>query len=610
MKAIVIAALMMLLIFPTVSAQNNHMKLLAVTEQTDGSYKGAVADLFVEIHPGTGRVFMDTFPLSRIDTQISTRFAKEIACEYSGRDCSQLDFFYTIRSSSAIITGPSAGAALATLTLATLEDAPVNDKVSITGTINSGGLIGPVSGVKEKIEAGALSGLSTILIPIGEGIQDENNKTINLTSYGKAFRVKVHEVIQLEDAYYYVTGIRLPERQKNFSIDPNYISNMKAVAQKICERSTLLSKEVSGKITNATIAAQVANFTLHGNQSFNDGQYYAAASFCFASNVRFSTILLQSSNITDRQIIEEAKNISAELQKRKRDIPQYKTIADLETYALVLERLVESEQSLNASLTALAGGDRNNALRSLAFARERLNSADSWSVFFGSQSRQITIDSESLQNSCINKLAEAEERYQYVHLFLPDALQSTRTDLDSAYYDFGAKRFDFCLFKASKSKAEADAVLSAIGVSENQMQNVLDQRQNAARIVIARQTAKGNFPIAGYSYYEYANSLRNIDPASALLFYEYALELSNLDIYFKQQATAPSRNFAFSNATERSISAGILLVSGILMGLIAGILISRKKTHLERHKSHYNHVRKAAPRTGGPRGPHMPGKKR
>ena len=134
------------------------MKLLAVKE-TDNGYEGAVADLYLEIKEGSGRVFPDTFPLTKVDTQISTRFAKDIACSYLNKDCSGYDFIYTIMADSPIIAGPSAGGAITLLTLSLLDDFKLDEKTGITGTINSGGLIGPVGGIKEKINAAKNIGL-------------------------------------------------------------------------------------------------------------------------------------------------------------------------------------------------------------------------------------------------------------------------------------------------------------------------------------------------------------------------------------------------------------------------------------------------------------------
>ena len=130
MRKIVLIVLMILITLATVSAKSGSMKLLAVSNLGFES-KGSVADLFLEVDEGQGRVFIESFPLSKLDTQISTRFAKEVACSFIEKDCSNYDFFYTIRANSAIIGGPSAGAAIAVLTISVLEDLPLDESMTI-----------------------------------------------------------------------------------------------------------------------------------------------------------------------------------------------------------------------------------------------------------------------------------------------------------------------------------------------------------------------------------------------------------------------------------------------------------------------------------------------
>jgi len=107
-----------------------HLKLLAV--EGEDNFQGSDADLYLELKEGTGRVFLDTFPLTKLDTQISTRFAKELACKHFKIDCDQYDFIYTIKAKSNIIGGPSAGAAIAALTTIATLNLDYNSDISIT----------------------------------------------------------------------------------------------------------------------------------------------------------------------------------------------------------------------------------------------------------------------------------------------------------------------------------------------------------------------------------------------------------------------------------------------------------------------------------------------
>ena len=86
-RLIFLLVILSLFIFPNAFAKQGHMKLLAVKE-TESGYEGGIADLFLEIKPGSGRVFLETFPLTRTDTQMSTRFAKAIACDILEKDLS------------------------------------------------------------------------------------------------------------------------------------------------------------------------------------------------------------------------------------------------------------------------------------------------------------------------------------------------------------------------------------------------------------------------------------------------------------------------------------------------------------------------------------------
>src|SRR3989338_11047621 len=101
MKKLILIAVFLLIIQVSL-AEKIHMELLAISE-SDSGYIGKTADLYLDIKPGSGSVFLATFPLSKLDTQMSTRFAKDIACKAIGFDCNKYDFFYTIKADSPII---------------------------------------------------------------------------------------------------------------------------------------------------------------------------------------------------------------------------------------------------------------------------------------------------------------------------------------------------------------------------------------------------------------------------------------------------------------------------------------------------------------------------
>jgi len=236
----------LLFLLPIASAERGHMRLLAISETNDGQI-GGIADLFLEINPGSGRVFLETFPLTRIDTQISTRFAKQIACDFADIDCSKFDFFYTITADSSIIAGPSAGAAISVLTFSLIKGIDIDENTAITGTINSGGLIGPVGGLKAKIEAADKVGLKKVLIPLGESIeieinssQNQTNETFDLIKLRKKHKkLNILEISTLDEAIFEFTG-------KRFRVKKEEISEVKDVEKEKAEQELVIQEIKSG----------------------------------------------------------------------------------------------------------------------------------------------------------------------------------------------------------------------------------------------------------------------------------------------------------------------------------------------------------------------------
>src|SRR3989344_4037579 len=280
-------AVICLPIFSLAQTPQYHLKLLAVQENNNG-YLGSDADLYLEIKEGSGRVFLETFPLTKTDTQMSTRFAKAIACDFIDKDCSSIDFFYTITADSAIIAGPSAGAALATLTAAMIGDLPLNENYAITGTINSGGLIGPVGGLKAKVEAAKKASLKKVFIPAGELVVKVDNTTIDLQNLSKNLGIEVIPVSELSEAVREFTGKEIKESYRDIGINEQYTSTMRSLANQLCDRSNKLKADALNEdysINVSLVKDSARNLTGKGKEAFENRLFYSSASYCFGANV-------------------------------------------------------------------------------------------------------------------------------------------------------------------------------------------------------------------------------------------------------------------------------------------------------------------------------------
>lgn len=551
---------------------SGHIGLLTVSESDNSTIeKGGVADLSLVIKPGTGRIFIDSFPLSKLDTQITMRFATEVACDLLDKDCSGYDFFYTITANSALVGGPSAGAAATVLTVGLLDNQILDNNTVMTGTINSGNLIGPVAGVPAKAKAAQERGYTRVLTPEWDIVNNTPDKNLS---------IQVIPVSTLEDALFYFTG-------KNYTVDysageptnmdlvssKDYIDIMGKVTLDLCGRygdivnGTLVLPNLTAYGINVSNATQ-NNFVL-ALAAINNKSYYSAASFCFGGNVKLRAKLTENLSRDDLKIL-YAKllgNISDFENKLGQTSKSIATISELESYMIVKERLSDAK-------TALSGMNPENiSSYQLAYATERFDTAVVWSRFSKLPGQKFIMDNDLLKVVCTKKLSEAEERLNYLELYYPSG--DIRGELADAYDYYNEGDYVLCIFTASKTKADTDVVLSAIFVPDTNTGKLLDEKIDAARRVIAKQEKADIFPILGYSYYEYANTLKNTDKYSALLYAEYSLELSNLDMYFKKHDSSPL-SFVGNSFIQTNMYVFLLgLFIGILITTIVSIILYR-----------------------------------
>jgi uncharacterized protein len=561
MRRLMIVCLIILLILPsTLAVKSGHIFLLAVSTTEGENETGSIADLYLEIKPGTGRVFLDTYPLTKLDTQFSTRLAHSIACEYAEKDCKTLDFFYTIKSRSTIIGGPSAGAAVTILTISLLNDEKIPQDIAITGTINSGGIIGPIAGVIAKVKAAQDEGLKTVLIPkINVGNSSDIEQFLNTTT------ISVIRVSSIDDAMYSLTG---KKKGKNVNLEVNtvFTDTMNEIAKTLCNATKML--RLNG--TNTSYEKKGDELYELSVNASKSNAYYSQASFCFGANVQFR--MLDLKNKTNPELIKTFNKIKKDIENFENTVDNrdINTIDDLQTYMIVKERLKDAKEYItetekNLSLTNLSSD-------SIAYSIERYNSALTWSRFFGTGNKEYIVNKESQKIACMDKISEVQGYVQYISLYIDFPLVNIEKDIDETAKDIVNGDYALCISKASKAKAEASIILEALSVSREQMNELFDQKIEIAKQSIISQQEKGAFPILGYSYYEYAKTLKDTDPDSAQLYVGYSIELSNLDVYFEKK----NSNFKFN------IDYGMLLTFslGFIFGIILMILI-----RMSRHKN-------------------------
>ena len=115
----------------------------------------------------------------------------------------------TVRGS---IDGPSAGCLLTVGILAAVLDQQLDPTMTMTGTINPDGVIGPVGGIQHKIGGAARAGKKVVLIPARNRFEldRDTGKPVDLVEFGEQQGIEIRLVDDVWTAYREFTGKELP----------------------------------------------------------------------------------------------------------------------------------------------------------------------------------------------------------------------------------------------------------------------------------------------------------------------------------------------------------------------------------------------------------------
>jgi uncharacterized protein len=183
----------------------------------DDAGRGVATEINVKTLPGDGSVLVN---IDNIffweDTQNSIRTATQVARNIIGLNTSAVNLVYSVRANASVIEGPSAGAALAVVTVAALRGKSPNTSIMITGTINPDGTIGQVGEVLAKARAAKEIGALMFLVPRGQSseIKYESKRTcekIGMTEICKPVSVPYSVDIETEVGIPIVEVLRLQE---------------------------------------------------------------------------------------------------------------------------------------------------------------------------------------------------------------------------------------------------------------------------------------------------------------------------------------------------------------------------------------------------------------
>ncbi len=106
------------------------------------------------------------------------------------------------------IDGPSAGALKTVAIMSLIRGDSLQQDITMTGTINPDGTVGPVGGIPEKIQGAIKAGYKRILIPVGQRNtpSEATGQLVDVVALGERSNVQVTEADDIYEAYKAFTG--------------------------------------------------------------------------------------------------------------------------------------------------------------------------------------------------------------------------------------------------------------------------------------------------------------------------------------------------------------------------------------------------------------------
>jgi len=610
----------------------------AVASTEDG-YIGVLSTITVTIQTnGSGRVFVDTLPLTQIDMQGSARLAVTVASTIvdNDRSCnissSSYDYFFVVRTSAPIIGGPSAGAIMTLATISLLEGWDIDNRTVMTGTINPDGSVGPVGGIIQKIDAAASAGATRFLIPAGQGTYTEmvtkrvvENGWTRIVSQPVVYQVsdyamdnygiEVVEVADIHDVILFATGnsFDMPEVMGEIFSD-NYTKAMQPLANSLLNEARNLYQNASSQLNITSISNiypffyrneitdifNEADFGLQESQKWYDsGRYYSSTSYSFQSliNSRFVKYACGYFNSDDKNayilsLFDEAYSLHDANSDRAKNA-DIEGIVDLQCVGAAQQRSSESESYLEDGQDDFDNGDYLTALYKISFAMERSNSVGWWMNISSYYNDTTEVDSSQIYSLAGEYIEETQQAVIYAGVLLQEMgrtsgyITAAEELLETARDNYEKGFPAAALFEVFEALVKANLALE---ISDGVTEDKIDRAQENARVSMSESILIGIEPVLAVSYYEYAESLANESSYdNAIVYYKLSDIIAGALGFTSTSCVQSSRyvgiperqvsdwSFSFGNMFYFILFLLIGGLGGLGLGLIIGSIAAGKE---------------------------------
>ena len=279
----------------------------------DANGNGIVTTISATATPGTGKIRTDiASSLIAQDTEESIRHATIATTKLLKLNPANYDINIDINANAELIDGPSGGLALSLIIYHELNKSttnPLRQDLTVTGTINSNGEVGPVGGVEEKIQAAAKNKLKLVLIAKGQSTIDAIDYIVYANELSNN-TLQVIEVKNLSEAITYtfsqqgqnfpnapktaITQLNLTQLQtsaKTQFFKPLAQNELNNAKQNLNLVKNKYQNDPKATRINANIRAVNASIKT-AQDALDKGYYYSAANTAFLLNINLQTMLL------------------------------------------------------------------------------------------------------------------------------------------------------------------------------------------------------------------------------------------------------------------------------------------------------------------------------
>ncbi|MFA4661831.1 S16 family serine protease [Pyrococcus kukulkanii] len=546
------------------------LKAPAVSMTSTGELIGVPTEFVITVAPGSGHVYVETWPLTEVDMQASARLAAEVAGRVLGIDMSKYDVFIQVRADSPIIGGPSAGGTMTVGIIAALMGWKVRNDVMMTGMINPDGSIGPVGGILEKASAAHQAGARIFLIPEGQRIQvvtetqrkqigpvtqiTTTQRRVDVAKYAEErWGLKVIEVRDIYDAVYYFTGHELerPKPKGHIIISTSFLEKD---AKKDYDETVQYYNTVSEKLKNSEVsystysylraALDDAHNTLqNAKRAIDSGRYYTAMSLDFQARI----VIRHVDWYIDIYEGRDLEDIFLEVKKEIDNVETYvsnltiRGVTMLQAVAASETRIEDAKEYLKEAQASYYKQDYWDAVSNAAYAYERAKTAKLWAELGERYARGEVISREAIKRAARNQLDNARLIVTYItSMFGQQNLQDLINTLNKGeqYYEDG--KYSAALFSAMEARIRGEVILDTIGIDNvSVLKDKLNMMKEEAKTAIGLAEEGGTVPLLSMAYYEFAESYEAKgdlqDIITAMIFYQYAKETAMVFLGWKSR---------------------------------------------------------------------------